>query len=394
MIPVAHLLSGPIATPSGAPLPQTTPPPAPPTAPGPLLTLAHGTPLTTRVTAQLPTGGYLLTVGGQPLAAHSQLPLTVGDKLVVRVDLNGPELRLRIIDRVAANSYRPASAAFNPTSSEAIINRALRQALPRQIPISSLAGNLNQLPLDKLDARVASPLQQVMNLASNPQGLQHPVRLRQALTGSGVLLENNLLIRPGQPPTEDVKASLLQLLQATMKSPTQGRADQQLQQQIRDITRSALARIETQQLATLRDDSGQRLLTTDLMLSDGERTSAVEIAIDRQHRRDKTPQDIIDTDDQTSTSGASARHRWQVTLNFDLPGIGRLQSLLRLDGAKLSIDFRTDQSTTRAQLSAGFEQLATRLTHAGIADARLTAGIGPAHAPSAPSSATLIDSYG
>ena len=336
-----------------------------------------------------------MAVGGQPLAAHSELPLAVGDKLMVRVDPSGPELRLRIIDRVAANSYRPTSATLNPASGEASINRALRTALARQLPISSLMSKLSQLPLDKLGARVASPLQQVLNLANNPQGLQHPVRLMQALTGSGVLLERQLLLTPAQPPAVDVKANLLQLLQATMKSSTLSRAGHQLQNQIHEITRSALARIEIQQLVTLRDNSGQRLLTTDLMIGDGERTSAVEIAIDRQHRKDKAPMDIIDTDDQASTSGASARHRWQVTLNFDLPGIGRLESLLRLEGGKLTIDFRTDQRETRAQITAGFDQLESRLTHAGITDARLTAGIRPANAPpTGPSTAALIDSYG
>ena len=115
-------------------------------------------------------------------------------------------------------------------------------------------------------------------------------------------------------------------------------------------------------------------MTTDLLLREGERTHGVEIAIDQQPSKQRLNQA---QDDENSSSAERAQHRWQVTLNFDLPNTGKLQSLIQLDSSGLHVDFRTDQPQTREQLRSNFEKLQHQLTQVGLENSQLTAGIFP-----------------
>ena len=199
----------------------------------------------------------------------------------------------------------------------------------------------------------------------------------QAINNSGVLLEHNLLKRPTDSPTHDIKDNLLRTLQAATASisqPVENQTARRVASQLHEITTSALARVESQQLATINDESGRRVLTTDLVLKDAERASAVEIAIDKEPADDARNRN---GDDPKLGPATDAEHRWRVTLKFDLPGIGKLESHIRLGTSGLRIDFRADQATTLGLLGNRFDQLTERLSAAGMTDSHLTATPSP-----------------
>ena len=340
--------------------------------PGALFNLTNGTELIARVDARLQPGLFLLTINGQKIAARSDLALTTGEKLAVILDKTGPSLVLKITLPQRAIGSSNSVTGTTRNLEQRVINQALRGLLPRQRPISALLIQVNQLPAKQISGRLPALLPPLLTQPNDPRQLLQPQKLIRALTNSGVLLENKLLTTPGQTLEADIKTNLLRALQQAPTNPLVGTGDDRMQKQLREITDSALARIQTQQLATVRDETGRRVLTTDLILRDAERTSAVEVAIDRPS---PPPEERPGSDPDQHGLTPPMEHRWRVTLNFDLPGIGKLQSLIRLDSGTVQVDFRSDHAPIREQLTSRFKQLTDRLASAGMADSQLTAGI-------------------
>ena len=179
----------------------------------------------------------------------------------------------------------------------------------------------------------------------------------QALSNSGVLLENQLLQHPQRAPADDFKARLLQTLQRLSNTNNPLGEQAQTIRQLREITESALARIEQMQLSIVREESGQRQFSTDLVLREGDRASSVTIDIEEYERHGNNRDQNADEPDNPASE---AEHRWQVKLSFDLPLLGQLEAIIGLDQQHLQIDFRTDNAEVRALLTSQFDDLAGR----------------------------------
>jgi|GEM_PF-2912950 len=349
----------------------------PSTALSQLPNLSHGSAVTVRVAAQHQANLFLLNLRGHQLAARSDLPLTVGERLVATVDRSGPGLLFRLSSSGDQPTRQPSTVASSGGRHPAIVDQALRWALPRQQPLNELLSRLRTLPSGAQSPLLINSLKALLLPSSAPQELLQPGRLVQAINNSGVLLEHNLLKRPTDSPTHDIKANLLRTLQAATASisqPVENQTARQVASQLHEITTSALARVESQQLATINDESGRRVLTTDLVLKDAERASAVEIEINKEPSDDARNRN---GDDPKLGPTTDAEHRWQVTLKFDLPGIGKLESHVRFGASGLRIDFRADQTTTLGLLGSRFDQLTERLRAAGMTDSHLTATPAP-----------------
>ncbi len=339
--------------------------------------LSHGSAVTVRVAAQLQANLFLLNLGGHQLAARSDLPLTVGERLVATVDRSGPGLLLKLSSGGDQPPIQTSMVASPSSRHPAIVDQALRWALPRQQPLNELLSRLTTLPSSANSTLLQNTLKALLLSSSAPQELLQPGRLVQAINNSGVLLEHNLLKRPLESSAHDIKANLLRTLQAATTStsqPVENQTARRVASQLNEITTSALARVESQQLATINDETGRRVLTTDLVLKDAERASAVEIAIDKDPSDDARNRN---GDDPELAPATDAEHRWRVTLKFDLPGIGKLESHIRLGATNLRIDFRADQSKTLGLLDSRFDQLTERLNAAGMTDSHLTATPAP-----------------
>jgi hypothetical protein len=126
------------------------------------------------------------------------------------------------------------------------------------------------------------------------------------------------------------------------------------------------------QLSIVREESGPRQFSTDLVLREGDRASSVTIDIEEYERHGNNRDQNADEPDNPASE---AEHRWQVKLSFDLPLLGQLEAIIGLDQQHLQIDFRTDNAEVRALLTSQFDDLAGRLTAAGNQSPRLTAGV-------------------
>ncbi|MTI63171.1 flagellar hook-length control protein FliK [Methylophaga sp.] len=101
-----------------------------------------------------------------------------------------------------------------PTRAEAI-QQYQRDLLPQFNRSGPTLNALNQLPAElTMPAPVRQSLTQLLQGLSERQNLLQPEGLRQALSNSGLFLENRLKHTLTQPPlTQDLKANLLQLAQ-------------------------------------------------------------------------------------------------------------------------------------------------------------------------------------
>ena len=118
----------------------------PSTALSQLPNLSHGSAVAVRVAAQLQANLFLLNLGGHQLAARSDLPLTVGERLVATVDRSGPGLLFRLSSSGDQPARQPSPVASSGGRHPAIVDQALRWALPRQQPLNELLSRLRTLP--------------------------------------------------------------------------------------------------------------------------------------------------------------------------------------------------------------------------------------------------------
>lgn len=340
----------------------------------PLSMVRHGAQIPLLVEAQLQPNFFLLRVADQQIAAFSRLSLATGQLLTAQVDRSGPGLMLKIDTDQTVSSRHSAAETLPPQTDPVrqLINRALRFTLPRQQPLNQLMPRVGQLPLHLLDNATQQAIQPLLSQGVRPRNLLQPQHLLQALSNSGVLLENHLLQHPQRAPADDFKARLLQTLQRLSNTNNPLGEQAQTIRQLREITESALARIEQMQLSIVREESGQRQFSTDLVLREGDRASSVTIDIEEYERHGNNRDQNADEPDNPASE---AEHRWQVKLSFDLPLLGQLEAIIGLDQQHLQIDFRTDNAEVRALLTSQFDDLAGRLTAAGNQSPRLTAGV-------------------
>ncbi len=343
-------------------------------SPAPLSMVRHGGQIPLLVEAQLQPNYFLLRVADQQIAAFSRLNLATGQLLTAQVDRSGPGLMLKIATDQTVTPRHSAAESLQPQTGlvRQLLDSAMRLTLPRQQPLNQLMLRVGQLPLHLLDTATQQAIQPLLSQGVRPRNLLQPQHLLQALSNSGVLLENQLLQQPQRAPADDFKARLLQTLQRLSNTNNPQGDQAQTIRQLREITESALARIEQMQLSILREESGPKQFSTDLVLRDGDRASSVTIDIEEYERPGKNRDQNAD---EPGNLASEAEHRWQVKLSFDLPLLGQLEAIIGLDQQHLRIDFRTDNAEVRALLASQFDDLADRLTTAGNQSPRLTAGV-------------------
>ncbi len=153
-------------------------------------------------------GSLLLNIQGALLEAARppNLPFRPGERLPVQILAREPQLELRLL--------APPAQAIDP----ARVQQALRETLPRQLPLPPLLANLalarregENLPLPR---EVLPLLQDLWLSLASRDALSQPQRLAQAMRASGPFLEAALAaslqgeaVRPGA----DLRGQLLRL---------------------------------------------------------------------------------------------------------------------------------------------------------------------------------------
>lgn len=330
---------------------------------GPRLTLAPGSAagqagstwkvgqlLQAIVDARLPDGTVTLRVGTLLIEGHSDLPLRPGQLLALQVAQSGSPTVLRIVPETAAETDG--------------INRALRQALPRQGQIQPLLDALAGLTrgpgppspaLATLAGRLLSRLPDI-------QTLTVPGEFKQALRDSGAFLEARLA--RGDAPASDFKAMLLQLQALLRDAPSSAAAPRDIPEDIpsspdgtepppvvalRHGIDAALARLVVNQIDSLpRDTSMAAPLVIELPLWWNGRPGMLRMRIEP---------------DDAARHEENAAPGWSVWLSLEPGELGPVHCRLQLRGEQVSAGFWAERETTAAlfrenlgKLESGFQQ--------------------------------------
>ncbi len=325
---------------------------------------------------------------------------------------------------------RPAAsgpARVRGEAGDGPLQAALRNALPRQLPLSTvLAGLLAASGGSRHPALPAEVLQQMQRLLERLPQREAVTRadgLRQALADSGLFLEARLAeaLRAGQPSTQlarqlagDLKGGLLGLLSlllgqagggkpvpalvhggetppplphaqpvAQPRVPPPGQPPEglslprQLQQLLRQVD-AGIARIQLSQLASIaEDDDGTRHWLLDLPLRDGERIDVLQLRIEQRRKRRESGE----------------RGLWSVALALELPDLGPVHARVSLGGGTVSARFWAERDDTARLFDRHLGELQQRLRQAGLEVGQLAAHHGaPPAAESGPAlPRTLLD---
>lgn len=376
---------------------------------------------------------------GQTLQLPLDKPLTTGQQIHLSRTESG--LELRILTRDVAQQLDQLLTAQNP-GSHAASNRSpappatlqtllemagaqLRQALPRQAPLSQplqqLAQLVRQLPAaggnesPRTAARSTTPANnsgtspQTSNpvnalrehlsglLRLIPQGNQPPSAnaLQQFIPFSGLLLEANIARGAQTSATGgDLKLLLQQasalIRQGALAGQTSTPRQQQVTQQIAQQLQAAESRIQVLQQNSLQatqstHERGQpgQILQMDLPYSIRGDWFQAQLEIRRWIDEKEAEAALDELERQTRC--------WEVQLSFDLKDWGKIHTLLRLKGEHLKADIWVESEEAFAPISHQAELLEARLRRVGAEVERVDCHLGAPPRQKSGSNQQIID---
>ncbi len=374
------------------PTPISIPPvitPLPQSAPL-IQSLQIGTILDAVVINQTGTSETLLLIGNTPLRAQSSVPLQAGEALSLKVEEITPRPVLSIVTRESGETETVTIA------------RTLRAVLPRQAPLPPLLSLLGAMAGPKMAGKTPLPaplLKQVGELFQNlpeAQTLFKGEGLARAIQHSGLFLEARLAnhnpSNPSTPtpvPALDLKGALLRLLQTTSQISSQSTATakpssmppangqvmshtaepkvelrapitppaavfsgQDVEGDLQRLLEGAVARVQTNQLASLPTDEGTP------------RAWVVEIPV-----RQPPEGSVVKLRIQQETNGHedSDLPYWSVNLSVEPPRLGPIHARISLGGEKISTTLWVEQASTLKLVQRHLGDLDNSLRKAGLA---------------------------
>ena len=377
------------------------------------------------VTSRPQSGHVTLRIGIQQVQAQAgNINLQQGQRLELQVVELGRVPSLRVIGTVRPDPVRAA----------------LRSALPRQQPLSTLFSQLAQLlakpaSISPVVAEVARNL--IARLPDHRQ-LSSAEGLRQALRDSGLLLESRLASHGRRTPdlTQDLKANLLRLIDALRNlaanigpEKTRPGPHPNLSRPLppaampasAPTTQAELARLPGTPARNVPESPGRDLLpapasqavprldlaeqvesalarirVNQLSSLNQDRAAASEWLVELPARRG----DQIDTwqlqvrRDDTSKQGDNRPNdgRWSAILQFDLPNLGAMEARVNLTDETISSVFIAECEGAVAVVEKHLPHLRSRLEALGLEVARLGCRQGEASTqPRAAQSGSLLD---
>ncbi|MBE0505285.1 MAG: flagellar hook-length control protein FliK [Marinospirillum sp.] len=391
------------------------------------LQLPVGSGIRGEVSSSLTQGGRQLVSlqlsSGQTLQLPLDRPLATGQQIHLTRTEAGLELRLltremaQQLDQLLPAQNPGSNTASNrntppPASLQTLLEMAgaqLRQALPRQAPLSQplqqLAQLVRQLPTTPgnetprtADRPVTTTNSSTSPQTSNPvntlrehlggllrlipQGNQPPTAnaLQQFIPFSGLLLEANIARGAQTSPTGgDLKLLLQQasalIRQGALQGQTSTPRQQQVTQQIAQQLQAAESRIQVLQQSSLQatqatHERGQpgQILQLDLPYAIRGDWFQAQLEIRRW---------IDEKDAEAALEELERQTRcWEVQLSFDLQDWGKIHTLLRLKGEQLKADIWVESETAFAPISHQAELLEARLRRVGAEVERVDCHLG------------------
>lgn len=376
------------ALPASAPAQAPAQPPTQAQAPVPATTAvssttapaASPTPSATQAFANTDAGArpqgfpVRVLVAGQVLDLVSPRPVQAGQQVDVTRTEQGM-IRIQFLPTATPIAQQPAV--------QAVMQQALREVLPVQLP---LADGLNQLMQisERPGARQHSALNQLIQsmlslFSVKPGATDADKAIARNLQQGGLLSEAGLSRASSQqPPAPDLKQQLGQLLRLADALPAQAR------EQLNQLVNALLARSTAQQISSLqrwRDlpDGGQeRHYRLDLPIQQQQGFDNAELRI-TEHRRRNEQGEFVTV--------------WSVRLHFELDSEGAVDAELSLqERYQLQASFWVEKVSTLERLRERLQPFEAELKAKGFEVAPLNARLGKLANPEiTPLSKRLVD---
>ncbi len=348
-----------------------------------------------------------LQIGTAEIIARTQTNLSQGQRIILDVIKTGPLPELRLLQQ---SGMREVHAS------------ALRTILPRQIPLQNLFRSLQQLHTaiakatpsdlsiqtqptasntrqkvgdevlqllrsittesgsmqktgDRIGPKLLNRVAAILGSTATSGKATFPSTLRQLFIDSGIFLEPKLAA--GQPPGNDLKATLLLLLfqirtamaqTQQLERPTAPTGEQHNQPQADSATtkllnlllrqtEGGLARIQLNQLNSMPpEDGGKPMWQFELPLRHQDGFDSFKVKLE-----------------QESSNDAAAQHRWRATINFDLDPLGPVQAQISIQGEEVSALFLTEATESTNLIDQNLPNLDLAFSKAGLKVGHLAA---------------------
>jgi hypothetical protein len=317
-------------------------------------------------------GRLSLQIGVTRLIAQTQLSVRPGQILTLQVVSTDkiPELRVLL-----------------PATLESLKAAALKSILPRQQPLPEVFKALTQIvqapPRANIPPIVREQAVALLNKLPSPSNAQFKPQLQRALIDSGLLSEAKLL--RGLSQSGDMKLMLTRLIERIVQLLPENRLLQanldakllalQTQESTGTLPDSsvklligllkhldgAVARIQTQQLASLPQEEGARQMWQfELPIRNGETFDLLHIRIGREEWGKASEEETV----------------WSLTLHMNLTELGPMRVQLRLQGEHLSTLIWTQQPDTNRLVRSRLSELRSAYEQRGLVVQRLEALVG------------------
>jgi|GEM_PF-2117018 len=288
---------------------------------------------------------YKVSQSFQNFIIESLKPLNVGDTIPVIRDENGKLQLLPITQEMTSKT----------------LDSGLAKSLPQQLTkgeLSQLIQTFNQLQNNPETSKDTQRLiQQILTSIPQSQNIESPKELKQALSNSGLFLENKLL-KSSDNLNHDFKANLLKLqtnITQSESTSTQTYIKDNLDQKTGQTISQAIERITSSQIRNLLETNkveGLNLpLTIEFPIQDKGATSIFQLQVDR------------DSDSDTTSTN---KRRWLAKLLFDFPETGKFEARLNVEGNKLAVIFVAEEKETANKIHQYTQNLTKQLTNKGL----------------------------
>jgi len=356
---------------------------------------------------------------GRTLQLLGATALPVGARLRLAIDARGEVSLLAMLSAAPAPRVLPGDLSRPMLALQMALRENLAQAQPLQalVPLLQRLGAAGGLP-----EPLARAINQLLHNLPGLEQLRNPAALKQALTGSGTLLEARLATADAQAGAQiaagDLKAQIVQLLALLRKlgfaapdparaplspnddlvysarpaqhggNPTPARAEgndatEALLNQLGKLLSGGLARIQLNQL----DAAGARHLAGadnsqpvptwvfELPLQGQRGADGLHVRIE-QHRQQRE---------------GRQRSQWTVNIGFDLHELGKLAATLTIVERSVAATLWSEREAMHRAVRTEVEHLRTGLEQAGVKVTEVQCRLGLPPARGTPLSQQLVD---
>jgi hypothetical protein len=325
--------------------------------------LQPGQVIRARVEQVQPGGTVILRFGDLTLPVMTQLSLSRGQELLLKMTSAEPRASFSILRVVSAQEPTRREPAAPVASEPGSPGRQIQALVSKQLPASTLLRFL-QLPAEhgSLAPSVAAQWGAYSKQWPVPQDLVHPEKLLRALTDSGLLMEAKLARLPGAGNAAnsassllgDLKLALWQFLaigtpvQAQVALPPEVR---NLRDKLRRLVEGVSAQISLRQLhAVNQAEAGNFHWSMELPLMLGGQFCPLSVTISGER----------------ALAQQQAEDSWQVELEIDLEPLGPLLVSLYVRDQRVSVSLQAQRESAVEALHAGLSDLETTLQEQGF----------------------------